>query len=92
MPKRIISLLLIILIISGLSTVFAQDVLEISAPSAILIEMQTGKVLYEKNAHDILPPASVTKVMTMLLIMEAIDDGTLKYDESKIDGRVNYFP
>ncbi|MBE7053234.1 MAG: D-alanyl-D-alanine carboxypeptidase [Ruminococcaceae bacterium] len=81
MPKRIISLLLIILIISGLSTVFAQDVLEISAPSAILIEMQTGKVLYEKNAHDILPPASVTKVMTMLLIMEAIDDGTLKYDD-----------
>jgi len=49
--------------------------------SAILIERDTGKVLYEKNSHEALPPASMTKIMTMLLIMEAIDQGKLKWDE-----------
>ena len=82
MPKRIISLVLILVIFMGTNTSFAQDFLEISAPSAILMEMQTGKVLYEKNAHEILPPASVTKVMTMLLIMEAIDEKTLNYNDT----------
>ncbi len=50
---------------------------EISVPSAILMEASTGKVLYEKNADERLPPASVTKVMTILLIVEAIDDGRI---------------
>ncbi|MGG3957382.1 D-alanyl-D-alanine carboxypeptidase family protein [Bhargavaea massiliensis] len=49
--------------------------------SAILIERDTGAILYEKNAHEPLPPASMTKIMTMLLIMEAIDQGKLKLDE-----------
>lgn len=51
------------------------------ARSAILIERDTGVILYEKNAHEPLPPASMTKIMTMLLIMEAIDQGKLKLDE-----------
>ena len=55
--------------------------LQISAPSAILMEASTGKVLYEKDADVSLPPASVTKVMTLLLTMEAIDDGRLKYTD-----------
>lgn len=46
--------------------------------SAILMESETGKVLYEQNADEALPPASVTKVMTLLLVMEAIDAGVLK--------------
>jgi D-alanyl-D-alanine carboxypeptidase (penicillin-binding protein 5/6) len=49
--------------------------------SAILIERDTGKVLYEKNSNEELPPASMTKIMTMLLIMEAIDQGKLTWDE-----------
>ena len=48
------------------------------ARSAILIEADTGKVLYEKNANEQLPPASITKVMTLLLIMEAIERGEIK--------------
>ena len=52
--------------------------LNLSAPSAILMEASTGKVLYEKDADVSLPPASVTKVMTLLLTMEAIDSGKLK--------------
>ena len=51
--------------------------LEVAAPSAILMEKTTGEVLYEKNADERRPPASVTKVMTMLLIAEAVDGGEI---------------
>ena len=53
----------------------------VEAGSAILMEKETGTVLYEANAHDKLEPASVTKVMTLLLVMEAIDDGRLKMED-----------
>ena len=49
--------------------------------SAILMEADTGSVLYEHNADAPLPPASVTKVMTLLLVMEAIDDGKINYND-----------
>ncbi|WP_209122487.1 D-alanyl-D-alanine carboxypeptidase family protein [Alkalihalobacillus sp. BA299] len=49
--------------------------------SAILIERDTGTVLFEKNSDKELPPASMTKIMTMLLIMEALDKGKIKYDD-----------
>jgi len=55
--------------------------MDVDAKSAILIDAGSGTVLYEKNAHDRLPPASVTKVMTMLLIMEAVDRGQLSLDD-----------
>ncbi|RDZ15281.1 D-alanyl-D-alanine carboxypeptidase [Priestia megaterium] len=48
-----------------------------SARSAILIERDTGKILYEKNSNQELPPASMTKIMTMILIMEALDKGKI---------------
>jgi serine-type D-Ala-D-Ala carboxypeptidase (penicillin-binding protein 5/6) len=49
-----------------------------NASSAVLMDRDTGAILYEKNGHKSLPPASITKVMTMLLIMEAIDRGEMK--------------
>lgn len=49
--------------------------------SAILIEASTGKVIYEKNSHDRYAPASMTKIMSMILIMEEIDKGNLKWNE-----------
>ncbi|MDP5273733.1 D-alanyl-D-alanine carboxypeptidase family protein [Chengkuizengella sp. 2205SS18-9] len=49
--------------------------------SAILMDADTGTIIFEKNAHDRLPPASITKVMTMLLIMEALDSGKIQKDE-----------
>lgn len=52
-----------------------------SARSAILMDADTGTVIFEKNSHDKLPPASITKVMTMLLVMEAIDNGTIKMSD-----------
>lgn len=51
--------------------------LEIGGKSAILMEASSGQVLFEKNSHEKLPIASVTKVMTLLLIMEAVDDGVV---------------
>ena len=58
-----------------------ESALSVSAPAALLMEKETGTVLYEKNAHERLFPASVTKVMTMLLIMEDIDSGRLSLDD-----------
>ena len=52
-----------------------------NAKSAIMIEASTGKVIYEKNVDEQLPMASMTKMMTLLLIMENIENGNLKWDE-----------
>ena len=54
---------------------------EVDARACILMDAKTGAVLYEKNADEALPPASVTKVMTMLLIFEAIDSGLISYTD-----------
>ncbi len=55
---------------------------EVSAPSAILMESSTGQVIYEKDADTQRPPASVTKVMTLLLIFDALADGKIKLEDS----------
>lgn len=57
------------------------DALSLSAPSAALLEQETGTLLYEKDAHTKRPIASVTKVMTLLLTMEAIESGRLHWDD-----------
>lgn len=54
---------------------------EIAAPNAILMDVATGTVLFEKNADEKRPPASVTKVMTLLLVMEALDSGRIGWDD-----------
>ena len=53
----------------------------VSAPSALLMEVSTGKVLYEKNADEKRPPASVTKIMTLLLVFDALDAGKIKLED-----------
>ena len=52
-----------------------------NAESAILIEASTGKILFEKNSHEKLSPASMTKMMSMLLVMEAIENDVIKWDD-----------
>ena len=54
----------------------------IAAKAGILVERETGAVLFEQNAHEALEPASVTKVMTMLLVAEAIDQGSLSLEDT----------
>ena len=56
--------------------------LDVAGKSAVLMDAATGTILYEKNAHEKLHPASVTKVMTMLLIMEAIDSGRIGWNDT----------
>lgn len=83
MPKRIVSCILCAALVFTSAYAKAEEStsLEVSAPAAILMEADTGKILFEKNAHEMLPPASVTKIMTILLTMEAIRDGKIKYDD-----------
>ena len=76
---------IVFILISLFSFIFIKNVsaveMEISAKSAILVDFNTGKVLYSKNENEPLAMASMTKVMSMLLIMEKIDDGSLKCDD-----------
>ena len=65
---------------AAVDTLF-DDAITIEAPSACLLEKTTGEVLYEKNAHEHRLIASVTKVMTLLLIMEALDNGSIGLDD-----------
>jgi D-alanyl-D-alanine carboxypeptidase (penicillin-binding protein 5/6) len=78
--KKIISFLLASVLMLGalcLPAGAAEFADEITAKSAVLMDAATGKVLFEYNADEALPPASVTKVMTLLLVFEAIDSGAL---------------
>ena len=54
----------------------------IEAPHAVLMEASTGTILYEKDAHVAVPPASVTKIMTMLLIFEALENHKIKLEDT----------
>jgi len=90
LSKKILCLLVCLLLVLGSSGiyVFAENNIvstvgtpAVSCKSAILMEASTGQVLYERNADEALPPASVTKIMTLLLVMEAIEVGKLKYDD-----------
>ena len=78
--KRVALFLVLCLLLSPLRVQAVE--LELSGKSACLMDTATGTVLYEKNSHEKLAPASVTKVMTMLLIMEAIDSGKIKWDDT----------
>ncbi|GAA5415425.1 D-alanyl-D-alanine carboxypeptidase DacF [Paraliobacillus ryukyuensis] len=88
--KKIVTLTLVLMLtFLSMQTVSAnenkqedQDLsLADSASSAILIERDSGAIMYEKNAHEQLPPASMTKMMTLLLIMEALDEEKITLDE-----------
>ena len=81
--KRIGWITTVLVMLGAVFTAPAQAVeLDIKGKSAFLMDAATGTVLYEKNAHEPLAPASVTKVMTMLLIMEAIDAGKIGWDDT----------
>ena len=84
--KKLISIsLILLLILLQTPLVFAlennSEEINITAKSAVLMDAKSGKIIYEKNSHEKLPPASVTKIMTMLLIMEAIEKGSLKFKD-----------
>ena len=80
--KRVLGLVLaVVLILPMLPRRTGAVNLDLNAKSALLMDVATGTVLYEKECHERLAPASVTKVMTMLLIMEALDSGRIQYSD-----------
>ena len=83
--KRIIGcLLVLVLLVAAFPAAAGAAELNVAGKSAVLMDVATGRVLYEKNAHEALAPASVTKVMTMLLIMEALDCGKIRWEDGVI--------
>ncbi|MFZ7120434.1 MAG: D-alanyl-D-alanine carboxypeptidase family protein [Eubacteriaceae bacterium] len=74
--KKFITLVISGLLIMNFATVEAED-LELESLSTILIDADSGQILFEQNSHEQLPPASITKIMTMLIIMEEIDKGNI---------------
>ena len=80
--KRCCLLLVLLLILPLLPCPALALELDISGKSALLMDVATGTILYEKNAHEKLAPASVTKVMTLLLIMEAIDSQKITWEDT----------
>ena len=86
--KKILSLMICLLIIPGLvlaaetkAVVKTSTNLAENAKSAIMIEASSGKVLFDKNSHEKLPPASMTKMMSMLLVVEAVEDGIISWEQ-----------
>lgn len=81
--KRLLSIVVVLsLLVPCVSLqTFALSEEEIASPSVVLIEPNSKKILFEKNAHDSRACASITKVMTLLLIMEALDQGAISYTD-----------
>ena len=80
--KRVGLLLVVCLLFTWLPLGAQAAEPEVAGKSALLMDMTTGTVLFEQNAHEKLAPASVTKVMTLLLIMEAIDSGRIGWNDT----------
>ncbi len=80
--KMVISLILaIIFLLSQLVVALDEPEFDLKSKSAVLMDAKTGRILYEKNSHQKLPPASITKIMTMLLAMEALDEGRVSWND-----------
>ena len=82
--KRMGIILAVCLLLSIFPVTAGAVDMQIKGKSALLMDIATGTVLYEQNAHERLAPASVTKVMTMLLIMEAVDSGKIGWNDTVI--------
>lgn len=85
--KKLISVLLCIFLMMTMSVIaFAEEgnavTDTLSAKSAILMEISSGQVLLSKNPDEKLPPASITKIMTLLLVMEAVDSGKITLEDT----------
>lgn len=83
MKKKMLRFISVILAVVFLcpTEVFAEESIGIEAPHAVLMEASTKEILYEKDAHTASAPASVTKIMTMLLIFEALEQGKIKPED-----------
>ena len=82
--KKLLCLLILLLpinVLASADTKLVDGELASNASSAILIESTTGQILFEKNSHEKLAPASMTKIMSMLIVVEAIENGVIKWND-----------
>lgn len=77
----LLSIMCIVMVIPSFANEVKEPILDINAKSAVLMDANTGTVLYSLNKDTMLPPASVTKIMTLLLVFESIENGNLKYTD-----------
>lgn len=78
LKKRLVSIILLLCIILSMSLgVYGAEELKINAKSALLLDFNTGEIIYKLNENDRLAPASITKIMTLLLAIEAVDSGKI---------------
>ena len=82
--KKLIVIIFIFLFIFNLDYVSAEISLDLKSESAIMIEASSKKILFEKNAHEKMAPASMTKIMTLLLVAEAIEENRISLDQEVI--------
>lgn len=80
--KRIVVWLTVLITVMSVIVPVKAEGPEIEAPCAILTEASTGRVIYEKNADERLHPASITKIMTLLIIFDAVDDGSISPEDT----------
>lgn len=78
--KRLLSIILTFLLLLHVTVNASEYIPSANVKSLLLMEASSGKILYENNSHESLPPASVTKIMTMLLVCEAIERGEIALD------------
>lgn len=78
--KRLLTIILTFLLLFHVTVNASEYIPSANVKSLLLMEASSGKILYENNSHESLPPASVTKIMTMLLVCEAIERGELTLD------------
>ncbi len=76
-----LSLVMILGLLPGINKAHAEDILNINADAAILVDAETGKILYQKNADKVLGIASMTKMMTEYLLLEAVEEGKVKWEQ-----------
>lgn len=77
-------MLVIIIIFISMNFAFAEPNLDIKAKSALLMDFNTGDILYESNPHEKLPPASITKIMVLLITMESMEKGIIKLSDEVV--------
>lgn len=80
--RNIASIIIILVLVFSYSvTALGEEPFKLEAKSAILIDASSGEVIYEKNMHEKLPPASITKIMLLLIAMEDLDSGKINLDD-----------
>ena len=79
--KRVLIMVTVLITLMVLPFPVQATALTVAGKSSLLMDVATGTVLFEQNSHEALAPASVTKVMTMLLVVEAVESGALSLDD-----------